>query len=744
MKFSSLILAAALGVSNSSCAVNKSPDITSPGNQTVTVPDNATHAQIIELSTECKPHPRQLFWQQLEYTCFIHFGPNTFSGVEWGNGKENAAIFNPGDLDTDQWCHVAKEAGMKLIMITTKHHDGFCTWQTRYNDKFSVKATPWRQGKGDVLRELVNSARKYGLKVGVYVSPADLFQIESKDGLYGNRSKYQNSVIPTDPASFKTNPMKKRDVAAGKPTFNYKVDDYNRYFLNQLYELLTEYGEIHEVWFDGAHPKRKGGQTYTYQNWYSLIRKLAPKAVIQGKGPDARWIGNEHGGTRQQEWSALPLYKKYGEWLWPDRTGENIAREDKLKNARAIHWYPAELDVSIRHGWFWRNEKQHVRSADNVFDIYERGVGSNAVVLLNVPPNQDGKFSKRDVDCLLEVGKRIRQTYGVDLLDGAITEKHLRDGNIETSWSEGSSFVINLPKQQVMNRFVLQEAVITHGQRVKAHALDAWLDGAWKEVAKGETIGYKKIMRFPEVTTTKLRVRITDSRAKAVIAEVAAHYYAQPPLPVRMSRLGKDEIVLQQNGKSQQKIHYTVDGSEPTLKSPVYKGPLSFPQGATLKARSVSGETLGGVASFYIGVDRSKWKVSTSSSQSSEWSAAKAIDGNPKTFWHTSWSKKGEKHPHTLSIDLGEVLDVTAFSYLPRQDRSVPDSMIEKFRIEGSVDGKSWFTCQNGTFGNLLNDPSARIFWFKKKHKMRFFRLVSLAGVQGKPYAGFLLKPNSD
>jgi alpha-L-fucosidase len=281
--------------------------------------DDATaRKELIRKAVDVRPSARQLVWQQLEFIGFVHFGVNTFSGREWGTGEEDPKTFNPEKLDTDQWCRMMKAAGMKQVILTAKHHDGFCLWQTRYTTH-SVSSSTWRSGKGDVLRELVDSCRKYGLKVGVYLSPADLYQIENPAGLYGNLSEYSERVIPR--------PVPGRPFKDTR-TFKFVADDYNEYFMNQLYELLTEYGRIHEVWFDGAHPKRKGGQKYTYQQWYELIRTLAPGAVIFGKGPDLRWCGNEAGKARAAEWSVIPINAPPDKFAWPDMTAQDLGSLD--------------------------------------------------------------------------------------------------------------------------------------------------------------------------------------------------------------------------------------------------------------------------------------------------------------------------------------------------------------------------------------------------------------------------------
>ena len=282
---------------------------------------------IIAKAAHVVPTPRQMDYHRREYIAFIHWGPNAFSRREWGSGKEDPTIFNPSDLDTDQWCRAMKAAGMRLVVMVVKHHDGYCLWQTRYT-KHGVMSSPWRDGKGDVLRDLSASCKKYDLQLGVYLSPADLYQIESKEGLYGNRSEYGERVIP--------HPVEGRPFKDMR-TFRYKVDDYNEYFLNQLFELLTEYGPVHEVWFDGAHPKRKGNQQYTHAFWYELIRTLVPDAVVFGKGPDVRWCGNEGGHTRASEWNIIPLPVHPDNCTWPDLRAQGLGSRAKLLKAKFLY-----------------------------------------------------------------------------------------------------------------------------------------------------------------------------------------------------------------------------------------------------------------------------------------------------------------------------------------------------------------------------------------------------------------------
>ncbi|MCR4825016.1 MAG: alpha-L-fucosidase, partial [Bacteroidales bacterium] len=453
--------------------------------RTVQVLADDSPGQLMAKAVRVVPTPQQLHAMENGFAAFVHFGPNTFTSVEWGSGLENPAVFDLHELDTDQWCAIFKDAGMKRVILTAKHHDGFVLWRSRYTTH-GVMSSPF---PGDVVKELAESCRRYGLEFGFYLSPADLFQMESADGLYGNGSA---ATLRRIPRAVPGRPF------GNKATFAFEVDDYNEYFLNQLFELLTEYGPVSEVWFDGAHPKRKGGQQYDYLAWKELIHALAPDAVVFGK-EDLRWCGNEAGETREAEWNVIPYAQDpAGMNMFDDLTDADLgSRECLLAQPRPfwLHYQPAETDVSIRDGWFWRNDgEQAVRSADNVFDIWERSVGGNSILLLNVPPNREGRISPRDSAVLATVGQRIRDGYDVDLLRGA-RRKNTPEG-IEFSQFLSVRF----------NRLELRED-LSKGERIEAFALDVWQDG-WKEVARGTNVGYRRILRFPEQDAARIRVRI--------------------------------------------------------------------------------------------------------------------------------------------------------------------------------------------------------------------------------------------
>ncbi|WP_053826027.1 alpha-L-fucosidase [Lascolabacillus massiliensis] len=702
---------------------------------TIKIERGESKESIIYKAAHVVPTANQLDALRNEFIAFIHFGPNTFTRMEWGNGMEDPAVFDLKTVDTDQWCRSMKDAGMKMVILTVKHHDGFVLWQSRYTDH-GIMSTGFQNGKGDILRELSKSCKKYGLKLGVYLSPADLFQIENPDGLYGNLSKYTKRTIPREVPG---RPFK------NKTKFEFVVDDYNEYFLNQLFEILTEYGEIHEVWFDGAHPKRKGGQTYNYAAWRELIHTLAPKAVIFGR-EDIRWCGNEAGGTRDTEINVV-AYEVNPDTasVFHDMTAEDLGSREIIYNANYLHYQPAETNTSIREGWFYRDDtNQKVRSADDVFDIYERSVGGNSIFLLNIPPNREGEFSSRDIEVLKDVGSRIRETYDVNLLEGAKGPIELLDGNQDTYLlleNGVDEFVIILNGEKTINRIMLQEAIATHSERVEKHAVDAWVDNEWREIAVASNIGYKRILRFPEVTTSKIRVRVLESRLTPAISHISAHYYKTRPPQLDFSR-DKDGVVTiapmqtvfnwnpigenaADNLNTGYEVYYTLDGSEPTLNSAKYESPLKV-EYKTLKAASYINNARGAVRSEDFGVVKRDWALIGVSSQVNNRPALNAFDAVKRTYWQ---SEESTENPF-ISLDLGEKYLLKAFTYTPQTFHS--NGMMASGEIQISENGTTWDTVEKFEFGNLINDPTPRTHYFEKPVTTRYIRLLvtGIAGVE--------------
>lgn len=693
---------------------------------TIEIESGDDHETIIKKAAHVIPTANQYNALKNEFIAFIHFGPNTFTRMEWGNGMEDPRIFDLKELDTDQWCEAMTAAGMKMVILTVKHHDGFVLWQSRYTDH-GIMSTGFRDGKGDVLKDLSESCRKYGLKLGVYLSPADLYQIENPEGLYGNLSEYTKRTIPREVPG---RPFE------NKTTFEFEVDDYNEYFLNQLFEILTEYGPIHEVWFDGAHPKRKGGQRYNYPAWKELIKKLAPEAVVFGR-EDIRWCGNESGATRSTEWNVIPYPENPDTTShFPDMTADDLGSRSKLYDAKFLHYQQAETNTSIREGWFYRDDThQKVRSVDDVFDIYERSVGGNSTFLLNIPPNREGRFSDKDVEVLKETGKLIKETYGTDLFSNAKGPKEVLENDENTFITiknSSSDITITTPSPITINRLVIQEAVHTHGERVEKHIVEAWIDGEWKEIAQAANIGYKRILRFSDTTTDKVRIRFPESRLAPAINKVSAHYYKSRPPRLTYTRTTDGQVSLMplveefnwkphgenaaENLNTGFKIHYTLDGSQPGEGSTEYTKPFSA-GGDMLKAVSILNGEQGPVLEQQLGLIKKDWKLISKSADSTDKPVNAAFDENPATYWT---SAKGADS-RSIVIDLGKEYKIKGFAYTPPVGQS--QGMIAKGTIKTSNDNKNWKNAGSFDFGNLINDPSKRYYHLPETVDARYIRL---------------------
>jgi alpha-L-fucosidase len=452
------------------------------------------------------PSPRQIRWHELEAYAFVHFTVNTFTDKEWGYGDEDPKIFNPTAFDADQIARVVKEAGLKGLVLTCKHHDGFCLWPSQYTEH-SIKHSPWRQGKGDMVKEIADACHRHGLKFGVYLSPWDR-----------NHPQY------------------------GRPA-------YLTYYRNQLRELLTHYGPIFEVWFDGAN----GGDGYyggakekrtidntTYYDWdntWKIVRQLQPDAcMFSDAGPDVRWVGNESGYAGDPCWETIN-----SEGFLPGHADAAILNSGSRPGT---HWLPAEVDVSIRPGWFYHPaEDSAVKSVDQLLKIYYESVGRGANLILNLPPDRRGQIHETDARNLREWRRILNATFAVDLARGATAiadntrgndhryaAANAIDGNPDTYWASDDSdatpsLVLDLHKPTTFSVVRLRE-YLPLGQRVDSFALDRWTDGGWEEFASGTSIGAQRLVRVPPVTTDKVRLRITRAAVCPAISEIGL--FAEP------------------------------------------------------------------------------------------------------------------------------------------------------------------------------------------------------------------------
>ncbi|WP_051839500.1 alpha-L-fucosidase [Streptomyces sp. NRRL F-5126] len=573
-----------------------------------------TPAEIVAKAARIVPRPPQLAWQAREVTGFTHFGMNTFTDREWGSGCEDEATFAPAEADIDQWMRAYRAAGMKQVMLTAKHHDGFVLYPTRYTNH-SVVASPWwytggrpdraataararaaaRRAtgpwaywrarnagnvnpRGDLLGTYLDAARAVGLKVGVYLSPADgaelphawhagwvrdivakhdaggSLSIEEQStyddrartpagmGRYGSGSPVTARTIPT----LVPGDDREDAVRSGRlPVFHVRADGYNAYYLNQLYELFTQYGPIDELWLDGANPWTSSGisETYDFTSWFALIHALAPDTVTFAGPQGTRWVGNEEGRARLTEWSVTPATADpdtaHGETLLPGGPqAEDIGSDAAITapGVRYLQWFPAEADVSIRPGWFW-HASEHPKSAEQLTRLFEESVGRNAVLLLNVPPAISGRVADEDVAALTAFGRTVSRTYGRNLLAGAEpahTARALTGDGTGTAWSPHGgattgTLELRLRGDATFDRIRLGED-IARGQHVQRFACDAWTGTDWTEIATGTTIGYARILPLADpVTTRALRVRVTAARARPRLATLGLYRTARDP-----------------------------------------------------------------------------------------------------------------------------------------------------------------------------------------------------------------------
>lgn len=476
----------------------------------VIFPDTASLEEKCRMAAHVIPSERQLAWQEMEFTCFICYGINTFTDREWGTGKENPHLFYPTQLDARQWVRVAKDAGMKMILLTCKHHDGFCLWPSKYTD-FSVASSPWRGGKGDLVREVSEACQEAGLKFAVYLSPWDMNHPD------------------------------------------YGTEAYNDYFVNQLEELLTQYGPISEVWFDGACGEGPNGkkQEYDFERYYRTIRRLQPDAVIAVMGPDVRWVGTESGYGRDTEWSVIPASQKNLERIAAssqreigtgtfvpdgDAMEKDLGSRKKIKDAQGVIWYPSEVDVSIRPGWYYHESQDTlVKTPQKLIDIYYSSIGKNSLLLLNLPPDKRGLIHENDMQALQEMQRILRETFRYNLLVNSSLQEEkefLTDSDLKTYWkpsTEEAILSVSFMEEQEFNRFMIQEN-ITEGQRVENFRLEYKQNGNWQLVSEGTTIGYKRILRFPKVKAKEVRLVIQRSRDIPQIAEVGLYLASKEEL----------------------------------------------------------------------------------------------------------------------------------------------------------------------------------------------------------------------
>ena len=441
----------------------------------------------LEKAGRVVPTERQLrHLRETPFYAFVHFSPNTYTGLEWGTGKEDPAIFNPTELDCDSWVEAIKSAGMKGAVITAKHHDGFCLWQTETTEH-SIKNSPYKNGKGDIVREFADACRRGGIKFGFYLSPWD-----------------RNCEL-------------------------YGTDAYNDFYRAQLTELLTNYGDVFHVWFDGACGEGPSGkkQVYDFESYFELVRKYQPNAtVFKDEGPDIRWCGNESGSARAAEWAVVPWELCYfcekqtegklfdGELKHIYNSDKDIGTLENIMYSSGLVFCPSEIDMSIRPGWFYHPEEEP-HSLERLFSTYLRSVGGNTTFNLNIPPMPNGKFDPRDIVRLKELGDKIRSSFAVDLCENAkVTRTSLGGYQCE--------YLVELDEEKDINFFELEED-LTHGQRVESFRILRRKGGLWDKVYSNyTTIGNKRIIE-EDVQCDAFKIVVEASRGEPIISKIAAY-----------------------------------------------------------------------------------------------------------------------------------------------------------------------------------------------------------------------------
>ncbi len=657
------------------------------------------------------PSQNQIEWQKLENYAFIHFGLNTFNDLEWGYGDTPATTFNPTDLDCDQWVQTIKAAGLKAVMLTAKHHDGFCLWPSQYTE-YSVKNSPWHEGKGDMVKELSEACKRHNLKFGIYLSPWDR-----------NHAEYSHP-------------------------------EYVEYFHNQMKELLTNYGDIFEYWFDGANggdgwygganEKRSINPNtyYQYEKARETIKELQPQAVIfGGTCPDIRWIGNEEGWAEETNWSIA------------DKNTHQHCETTPDSNYQNLEWLPGECDVSIRPGWFYHPREDHqVRSLSHLVDLYYRSVGRNATFLLNFPVALNGKIHPADSARAIEWRKTIDNELKTNLLlntkaetnnyrgqDHNFSPAKTVDGNWDSYWATDDNvtnaiLTFSFPETQLLNRILIQE-YIPLGQRVIAFQIEYLNNGKWFPIDthdKMTTIGYKRIIRFKTVKTEKIRINFTEARGPLCINNVEAFYAPALLVEPVIVRDGSNRLLMQA-GDHLSEIYYTLDGSTPSVQSPKYdrSNPVIFDRKGEVKAISYDpqNQRQSQISVKYFDIAATRFKIvnlhelaggKKELKEKLQKSAKTMFDGNGYTTFYLPASAKQE-----IVVDLGQKYNLKGFTYTPDQTRW-GGGVITRYEVY--VDNKP---VAQGEFSNIKNNPIEQIITFPPTQGQKV-RLVAKNIINGK------------
>ena len=668
------------------------------------------------------PAARQIRWQSTEIYSIVHFSMSTFADKEWGYGEDPASLFNPTAFDAEQWARTAKESGIKGMVLVCKHHDGFCLWPT-HTTEYCVRNSPWKNGQGDVVAEVSAACRKHGLKFGVYISPWD-----------------------------------RNNIHYGRPEY---VALYHR----QLTELLTGYGPLFEVWFDGANGgdgfyggtrERRGIDPATYYQWdkiTALVREHQPEACMFGIN-DIRYVGNESGVADETCWATQSF------------EGHSSAQKSAAPSSmgdRHGDWMPAECDFPLREGWFFHT-KSWIRQPSTLFELYFSSVGRGGTMNIGLAPDTRGILCDDDMKALKGWKALMDETFGNNLLQSNAVKvsasnvrggaacfcaAHVLDGNAETYWAsdddaETPELVFEFAEPVKFNVLSIKEHIAL-GQRVDAFAVDAWKDGQWTEIGAATSIGNRRVLILRNAESSKFRVRFTQCSACPAIQEIAL--YRAPIGLILGGKLAilrnKEGVVTIRSSNSGLTVRYTTDGSEPNEQSTLYTGPFKFAQSGTIKAfgsvENEEGAQIPSVCSTF-GMDRSGWSVVSVSLESpydnnGVAGVEKLLDDEPETYWHTYHKDKSlSAPPHEVVLDMGRVVNVAAFTFQPHIGEGVPCAIPDKYQFHLSPDGKAWTLAAEGEFANIKASPGMRSVSLAQPMAGRYMKFVALHAIDDANY----------
>lgn len=653
------------------------------------------------------PSANQIEWHKIERYALFHFSMSTFTDKEWSYGDDDPDTFNPAEFDAEQWARACVDGGMKGLILVCKHHDGFCLWPTKTTD-YSVKNSSWRNGEGDVVGDVAAACKKYGLKFGVYCSPWD-----------------------------------RNNAEFGRP-------GYVEVFHEQFRELMTNYGELFEIWLDGAnggdgyyggtHERRPidGSTYYQWDRFVEMVRELQPRATIFGF--DLRFVGNECGFADETCWHTYPCSTF--------APGEKPPLGEGARDG--IVWVPAECDFPLRHGWFY-HENSDLKQPDKLIELYFKSIGRGCSMDIGIAPDTRGLVHESDCRVLKEFNRKITEIFENNLLvsnnatissnsDSGYAPENVIDGKEDTFWASGEgddvpSLTFEFPEAIKFNVVEISE-YIQLGQRVDEFAVDIWKDDDWMEIATGTSVGYKRLLMTTSSTTEKIRIRFEKCAAPPAIAKVAlfstpASLVLNGKIVVTRDKDGNMDIRSSNSGLA---IHYTLDGTEPTPDSPVFNKPFPFPDGGTVKAVGFVDDAKTSVVSATFGPDRSDWKVvrcSLDSPFENKGAAGveKILDDNPDTYWHTyHMDKQKSVPPHEVVLDMGSEKKVEALTMMPALNGDFGDcneAIPDKYEFHLSLDDEKWDMVASGEFANMSANPCMQVVKLKKPISARYLRFVA-------------------